>query len=180
MGENPAPADDGDCPLPWRGRRRRLTAVRKDKLATFTETLEVRYPKSFCYYSSYRKFGLDLRPEATVDLNSGSTLTPLKTGPHYVPRPHQARSARSLKEKDVSTQLARVEEMMQPNGSQVAILHRISNIVSSDLSLDKMLQELVELTLQVTDCDACLVYLADHRTGEIVLSASQLPHAAEI
>ena len=69
---------------------------------------------------------------------------------------------------------------MQPNGSQVAILHRISNIVSSDLSLDKMLQELVELTLQVTDCDACLVYLADHSTGEIVLSASQLPHAAEI
>jgi signal transduction protein with GAF and PtsI domain len=80
----------------------------------------------------------------------------------------------------VSTQLAPVEEMMQPNGSQVAILHRISNIVSSDLSLDKMLQELVELTLQVTDCDACLVYLADHSTGEIVLSASQLPHAAEI
>jgi signal transduction protein with GAF and PtsI domain len=80
----------------------------------------------------------------------------------------------------LSTQLAPVEEMMQPNGSQVAILHRISNIVSSDLSLDKMLQELVGLTLQVTVCDACLVYLADHSTGEIVLSASQLPHDSEI
>src|SRR5689334_22630074 len=97
-----------------------------------------------------------------------------------VPRPHQVRSKRSTQENTLSTRLALVEDMMQPNGSQVAILHRISNIVSSDLSLDKMLQELVELTLQVTACDACLVYLADHSTGEIVLSASQLPHDSEI
>ena len=80
----------------------------------------------------------------------------------------------------MSTQLAPMEDMMQPNGSQVAILHRISNIVSSDQSLENMLQELVGLTLQVTACDACLVYLVEHTTGEIVLSASQLPHAAEI
>jgi signal transduction protein with GAF and PtsI domain len=66
------------------------------------------------------------------------------------------------------------------NGSQVAILHKISNIVSSDLPLDKMLQELVALILQVARCDACLVYLVDHATGEIVLSASQLPHDSEI
>jgi hypothetical protein len=46
------------------------------------------------------------------------------------------------------------EDVMQSNGSQVAVLHRISNIVSSDLSLEKMLQELVSLTLQVTLCDA--------------------------
>src|SRR4051812_21431308 len=96
-----------------------------------------------------------------------------------MPRQHQIRSIRS-KEKTLSTQLAPVEERMQPNGSQVAILHRISNIVSSDESLDDMLQELVDLTLQVTACDACLVYLVDHASGEIVLSASQLPHASEI
>jgi len=69
---------------------------------------------------------------------------------------------------------------MQPSGSQVAVLHRISSIVSSNLTLDKMLQELVDLTLQVTACDACLVYLVDHASGEIVLRASQLPHDAEI
>src|SRR6266550_4016121 len=96
-----------------------------------------------------------------------------------MPRQHQTRSIRS-KEKTLSTQMAVVEEMMQPNGSQVAILHRISNIVSSDQSLDRMLQELVGLTLQVTACDACLVYLVDHASGEIILSASQLPHDSEI
>jgi signal transduction protein with GAF and PtsI domain len=80
----------------------------------------------------------------------------------------------------VSTLMTPTEEMMQPSGSQVAVLHRISSIVSSNLSLDKMLQELVDLTLQVTACDACLVYLVDHASGEIVLRASQLPHDAEI
>jgi signal transduction protein with GAF and PtsI domain len=80
----------------------------------------------------------------------------------------------------VSTVMMPTEEMVQPNGSQVAVLHRISSIVSSNLSLDKMLQELVDLTLQVTACDACLVYLVDHASGEIVLRASQLPHDAEI
>jgi signal transduction protein with GAF and PtsI domain len=83
-------------------------------------------------------------------------------------------------EKIVSTLLTPTEEMMHPNGSQVGVLHRISNIVSSGLSLDQMLQELVDLTLQVTVCDACLVYLVDHSSGEIVLRASQLPHDEEI
>jgi GAF domain-containing protein len=64
--------------------------------------------------------------------------------------------------------------------SQVALLHHISSIVSSDLSLEKMLQELVGLTLEATQCDACLVYLVDRATNEVVLQASQLPHAAEI
>ncbi len=68
----------------------------------------------------------------------------------------------------------------QPAGSQVALLHQISNIVSSNLSLDKMLQELISLTFEVTACDACLVYLVDHSSNEIVLRASQLPHSAEI
>ena len=83
------------------------------------------------------------------------------------------------KERDLSTQMAPTVETPPP-GSQIAVLHRISNIVSSDLLLDDMLQELVGLTLQVTACDACLVYLMDQASGEIVLRASQLPHDAEI
>lgn len=43
-----------------------------------------------------------------------------------------------------------------------------------------MLQELVAITVEFTGCDACLVYLPDPATGDIVLRASQLPHDAEI
>jgi signal transduction protein with GAF and PtsI domain len=70
--------------------------------------------------------------------------------------------------------------MTQPDGSQIAVLHRVSKIVSSGANLDRMLRELVSLAVQVTACDACLVYLVDHSTGEIVLRSSQLPHQREI
>jgi uroporphyrinogen-III synthase len=69
---------------------------------------------------------------------------------------------------------------MEPSTSQVALLHRISSIVSSELTLDEMLGEIVGLTAQVTDCDACLVYLLEPESGEIVLRASQVPHGAEL
>src|SRR5688572_24777927 len=65
-------------------------------------------------------------------------------------------------------------------GSQLALLHRISGIVSSDTPLEKMLDELIGLVVGVTDCDACLVYLLEHARGEIVLCATQLPHDSEI
>src|SRR5258708_40250595 len=64
--------------------------------------------------------------------------------------------------------------------TQVALLHRISSIVSSELSLHEMLGEIVGLTVQVTHCDACLVYLLDKASGEIVLRASQVRHASAI
>lgn len=64
--------------------------------------------------------------------------------------------------------------------SPVGLLHRISNIVASELSLDEMLGEIVGLTVQTTECDACLVYLIEKETGDIVLRASQLPHAADL
>jgi two-component system, response regulator PdtaR len=41
-----------------------------------------------------------------------------------------------------------------------------------------MLGEIVGLTVQVTACDACLVYLIEQ--DEIVLRASQVPHAADL
>src|SRR2546421_10241830 len=64
--------------------------------------------------------------------------------------------------------------------SQLALLHRVSGIVSSDMSLKKMLDELVGLVVGVTNCDACLVYLLEASRAEIVLCASQLPHTREI
>ncbi len=62
----------------------------------------------------------------------------------------------------------------------MALLHRISSIVNSDQDIDSILQEMVSLIMKITHSDACLVYLIDHATNEIVLRASQLPHDAEI
>src|SRR5436305_6737145 len=64
--------------------------------------------------------------------------------------------------------------------SPVSIVHRVSSIVSRDVSLEEMLGEIVGLTVQVTGCDVCLVYLIDHEANEMVLRASQGPHAADL
>jgi signal transduction protein with GAF and PtsI domain len=63
---------------------------------------------------------------------------------------------------------------------QVSLLHRISGILSSELSLDEQLGDIIGLTAQVTGCDACLVYLIEADSHEIVLRASQVPHARDL
>lgn len=64
--------------------------------------------------------------------------------------------------------------------SQLNRLHRTSEIVSSGRTLEQMLGELVRMAVEVTGCDACLVYLLEPSTGDLVLRASQLPHPGEI
>lgn len=67
-----------------------------------------------------------------------------------------------------------------PSASTVALMHRISSIAASERSLDEMLGEVIGLTVQATNCDACLVYLIEQESNEIVLRASQVPHAADL
>ncbi len=71
-------------------------------------------------------------------------------------------------------------ESANTRDSHVSILHRISGIVSSNLSVDEMLGDAIGLAVEATGCDACLVYLIDRPTEELVLRASQLPHAAAL
>ena len=72
------------------------------------------------------------------------------------------------------------EAVSMSGPDDVSVLHRVSRIVSSELSLDEMLGEIVGLAARVTGCDACLVYLAEAETDELVLRASQVPHAADL
>src|SRR5437870_13769605 len=76
--------------------------------------------------------------------------------------------------------MATMTYVMEPASSHVTLLHRISSIVSSELSLDEMLGEIVGLTVEVTECDACPVYLLEPETDEIVLRASQVPQAVDL
>lgn len=71
-------------------------------------------------------------------------------------------------------------EALELETSGSGILRRVSRIVSSELSLDEMLGEIVGLAAQVTGCDACLVYLVEFDTGEFVLRASLVPHTADL
>jgi uroporphyrinogen-III synthase len=64
--------------------------------------------------------------------------------------------------------------------AEVGLLHRVSNVVSSELSVDEILGEVLGLAVRATACDACLIYLFDRATNEMVLHASQVPHAEDL
>lgn len=77
----------------------------------------------------------------------------------------------------VSGKIARDDKTPQ---SPVSLLHQVSGLVASHLGLDEILGEVIGLTVQATHCDACLAYLIDPGTHEVVLRASQVPHAAAL
>jgi uroporphyrinogen-III synthase len=73
--------------------------------------------------------------------------------------------------------------MVQPLGNEslyLHTLHRISRVVASELSIDEVLGEIIGAAVEATECDACMVYILDRSTNELVLRGSQVPHAADL
>jgi len=59
---------------------------------------------------------------------------------------------------------------------EAEILHQVSETVGGNLDLDAVLRDVMEIAVQVTKADACLVYLFSSRRDELVLRASKNPH----
>jgi signal transduction protein with GAF and PtsI domain len=73
-----------------------------------------------------------------------------------------------------------VTSVPQSSDSPVSVLHQISDMVSSKLTVDEILGEVIGLAARATACDACLVYLIDRGSNEMVLRASQVPHSSDL
>jgi len=61
-------------------------------------------------------------------------------------------------------------------GQELKILHHISQSISCTLDLDQILREIIELVVDVTRGDSCLLYLLDESGDFLVLRASKNPH----
>ena len=59
---------------------------------------------------------------------------------------------------------------------ELRILHQISRSISCSLDLDQVLKEIVDLVVDVTGCDSCLLYLVDESEPYLFLRASKNPH----
>jgi uroporphyrinogen-III synthase len=75
------------------------------------------------------------------------------------------------KAKDLEVRLQRTEE-------QLRLFQKVSRFMVRDLSLQEALQGVVQLVVEFTQCDSCLVYLLDRQ--ELVLCASNTPHPSTI
>jgi uroporphyrinogen-III synthase len=75
------------------------------------------------------------------------------------------------KAKDLEVRLERTEQ-------QLRLFQKISRFMVRDLSLQDVLQGVVSLVVEYTECDSCLIYLLD---GDVlVLCASNTPHPSTI
>jgi len=69
-----------------------------------------------------------------------------------------------------------LKKALQEKAKETAILHQISESISSNLNLDEVLKQIIEIVVQVAHADACLLYLLDGRKEELILRASKNPH----
>src|SRR6516162_6905908 len=69
-----------------------------------------------------------------------------------------------------------IQKTLDLAGQELRILHQISQSMSSTLDLDQVLRQIVDLVIDVTHGDACLIYLLDEAGDNLVLRASKNPH----
>jgi signal transduction protein with GAF and PtsI domain len=75
------------------------------------------------------------------------------------------------KAKDLEWRLQRTEQ-------QLRLFQKISRFMVREMSLQEVLQGVVSLVVEFTQCDSCLVYLLDNE--ELVMCASNTPHPSTI
>jgi signal transduction protein with GAF and PtsI domain len=78
------------------------------------------------------------------------------------------------KRREVS--VGELEQALRQKTREVDVLHRISESISSTLDLETVLRQIVEVVVEVTKADACLLYLLSEGGGELILRASKNPH----
>ncbi len=69
-----------------------------------------------------------------------------------------------------------LKQQVRERTREVQILHRISESISSTLEQATVLKQIVEVVVEVTKADACLLYLISKTKEELILRASKNPH----
>jgi len=72
--------------------------------------------------------------------------------------------------------LTQVEQALREKTREVDVLHRISESISNTLDLEAVLRHIVDMVVEVTKADACLLYLLSDNRDELILRASKNPH----
>ena len=72
--------------------------------------------------------------------------------------------------------VANMEQALREKTREVNVLHRISESISNTLDLQAVLKHIVDVVVEVTKADACLLYLLSDGRDELILRASKNPH----
>jgi signal transduction protein with GAF and PtsI domain len=72
--------------------------------------------------------------------------------------------------------LHQLELALRQKTREVDVLHRIAESISGTLDLESVLKHIVDVVVEVTKADACLLYLLSDGREELILRASKNPH----
>lgn len=72
--------------------------------------------------------------------------------------------------------LEQLEQALREKTREVDVLHRITESISNTLDLEAVLKHIVDVVVEVTKADACLLYLLSDNRDELILRASKNPH----
>ncbi|MCI0427521.1 MAG: GAF domain-containing protein [Nitrospiraceae bacterium] len=72
--------------------------------------------------------------------------------------------------------VAHLQQALREKTREVEVLHLISESISNQLDLEAILKHIVEVVVEVTKADACLLYLLSDSQDELILRASKSPH----
>jgi signal transduction protein with GAF and PtsI domain len=75
-----------------------------------------------------------------------------------------------------SNSFENIQKTLDLAGQELKILHQISQSISCSLDLDQVLHKIIDLVVDVTTGDSCLLYLLDEPGDHLVLRASKNPH----
>ncbi len=72
--------------------------------------------------------------------------------------------------------LHQLEQALREKTREVDVLHRITDSITNTLDLESVLKHIVDVVVEVTKADACLLYLLSDGREELILRASKNPH----
>ena len=65
-----------------------------------------------------------------------------------------------------------IHEILKQKEEELMILHEVAKDISSNLEIKELLKKIVEMVINFTTADSCLIYLYDRKNDELILSAS--------
>src|SRR6185295_14217962 len=75
-----------------------------------------------------------------------------------------------------TTSIDQLQRALREKEREIDVLHRISESINSTLDLEAVLKHIVDMVVEVTHADACLLYLLSESREELILRASKNPH----
>ena len=75
-----------------------------------------------------------------------------------------------------SNSIDTIRQTLDLAGKELQVLQKISQTISCSLDLDVILGQIIDLVVEVTHGDSCLIYLLDETEENLFLRASMTPH----